>query len=69
MRARLLCAGSHEEERRVDDVVCEEDEDDDEMKKRSDKVEWYTNVNLDHTQTELGALTTKCRCFRLSCPP
>eukprot|EP01046_Picozoa_sp_COSAG06_P075895 COSAG06_NODE_23947_length_676_cov_18.894281_1_plen_166_part_10 len=30
MRARLLCAGSHEEERRVDDVVCEEDEDDDE---------------------------------------
>ena len=29
----------------MDDVVCEEDEDDDEMKKRSDKVEWYTNVN------------------------
>ena len=28
MRARLLCAGSHEEERRADDVVCEDDEDD-----------------------------------------
>ena len=53
----------------MDDVVCEEDEDDDEMKKRSDKVEWYTNVNLDHTQTELGALTTECRCLRLSFPP
>ena len=51
MRARLLCAGSHEEERRADDVVCKEDEDDDEMKKRSDKVEWYTNVNLDHIST------------------
>ena len=35
----------------MDDVVCEEDEDDDEMKKRSDKVEWYTNVNLDHIST------------------
>ena len=29
MRARLLCAGSHEEVRRADDVVCKEDEDDD----------------------------------------
>ena len=33
MRARLLCAGSHEEERRVD--VCKEDEDDDEAAKRA----------------------------------
>jgi hypothetical protein len=56
----LRAAGSREEERRVDDVVCEEDEDDDEMKKRSDKVEWYTHVHFGHISTSTPRAGRAC---------